>query len=272
MKTGVDKACRRLALRRASALLLVLLIAAGILSCAQAESAGKVDVDVIMAQNVIGMLGLKSADGGPLVPRKAPEMNGRGEPEIYGEEPDYRGVVGYVSLQTSWEVSQFNTFTQIPWQLPVYEQDGEDWKIVGAIQHKTPVLVVEQILREEKGHKYAGRLQVVRLDTQAVLWIDVKQFVTVPYWTLPLEEAVQYGFCVAVYRSKSRYEPMDKKKHRGMLPDGLRVLMCAKKTSRYFSPDKENNPMLGIVFRSTSGPSYYRTFLFFNPDDLSLVY
>jgi hypothetical protein len=105
-------------------------------------------------------------------------------------------------------------------------------------------------------------------------WIDVTQFVTVPYWTLELKEAAKYGFCVAVYRSRSRYEPMDRKKHRGPLPEATRVLLCDKtKFPRYNSPDKENHPLLGIVFRSQKeSESYFRVFLFFNTEDLTLVY
>ena len=145
--------------------------------------------------------------------------------------------------------------------------------VVDTIKHKTPVLVVEQRIREQKGHKFAGYLKVVRLDTHHMIWVDVKQFVTVPYWTMDLEKAVQYGYVIAVYRNNSRYEPMDNKKHRGTLPDGLRVLMCDTKTARYFSKEPAHNPLLGIVFRSKEEKdAYYRTFLFFNRDDLSMVY
>ena len=274
MKTGRYSVHHRPAAQRVSALLLVFLLLAGPLSPAGAESAGGTpDVDVVMARNAVYVLGLKGKDGNPLLPRKEPDMYGRGEPLVYGEEPDYEGVVGYVSLQTSWDVSRFNTFTQVPWQLPAYKPDGDGWQVAGAVQHKTPVLVVSQKLREEKGHKYAGYLQVVRLDTMAVTWIDVEQFVTVPYWTLELKEAVNYGFCIAVYKDRSRYEPMDKRKHHGMLPEGLRILMCDTRTARYHSPDKERNPMLGIVFRSAEARDmYYRSFLFFNLEDLTLVY
>ena len=40
------------------------------------------------------------------------------------------------------------------------------------------------------------------------------------------------------------------------------VLMCEKRTARYISPDKQNNPLPGIIFRSgEEQDSYYRTFL-----------
>lgn len=263
----------RPAVRRILILALAALLCAGFTVSAAAESLEPVDVDLILAQNAAVAFSLKGPDGKLLKPRKAEELKGRGEPDVVGEEPDYRGIVGYMALQTSWEVSRFNTFTQTPWLLPVYENTGEKWKVVDTIKHKTPVLVVEQRIREQKGHKFAGYLKVVRLDTHHMIWVDVKQFVTVPYWTMDLEKAVQYGYVIAVYRNNSRYEPMDNKKHRGTLPDGLRVLMCDTKTARYFSKEPAHNPLLGIVFRSKEEKdAYYRTFLFFNRDDLSMVY
>ena len=274
MKTG--KWPDRLIFSIVAALLLAVLVPPAAGSSAAAESAEPElpGVDLIMALDAAQEYGLKEADGEPLVPRAGTGMNGRGIPDETGIEPDYRGVVGYMSLQTNWEVSRFNTFTETPWQLPVYTRKGEDdWAITGAVQHKTPVLVVDQAIREGKGHKYSGYLQVIRLDTMETVWTDVTQFVTVPYWMLDLKEAVRYGYCVAVYRSRSSYDPLDRKRHRGPLPEGTRVLMCDKRSSRYFSPDKEHRPLLGIIFRSgREGDSYFRTFLFFSPDDLTLIY
>ena len=109
MKTGRYSVHHRPAAQRVSALLLVFLLLAGPLSPAGAESAGGTpDVDVVMARNAVYVLSLKGKDGNPLQPRKEPDMYGRGEPLVYGEEPDYEGVVGYVSLQTSWEVKEFS--------------------------------------------------------------------------------------------------------------------------------------------------------------------
>ena len=57
------------------------------------------------------------------------------------------------------------------------------------------------------------------------------------------------------------------------LPEGLRVLRCYTVSARYHSPDKKNNPLLGIVFRSKEKKdAYTRMFLFFNQDDLTLIY
>ncbi len=256
-------------------LLALLLLLSGCLSAQAEPNAGVMDVTILLAENASEELELKTPDGKPLKPRSAPEMKGRGNPDTVGEEPDYRGVVGYAALQNGWEVSRFNTFTTTPWILPVYEQAGDEWKESpdDMIRHKTPVLVVDQEIREGKGRKFTGRLYVIRLDSMKPAWIDVTQFVTVPYWTLELSEAVQYGYCIAVYRNKSRYEPMDRKAHRGTVPEGTRVLLCYSNPPKFLSPDKEHNPMLGIVFRSKkSSESHFRTFLFFNPQDLDLIY
>ena len=269
MRTG-----KRSVLFRAGALVLALLLL-GMCAPVCAEQNSSTDITLMLAQNASDELALKNAEGEPLRPRSAPEKLGRGFPDEVKTEPDYRGVVGYAALQTDWDVSRFNTFTSTPWILPVYERDGDTWTEAAddMIRHKTPVLVVDQVIREEKGHKFRGYLDVVRLDTMKRAWIDVTQFATVPYWTLKLSEAMKYGYCIAVYRNRSRREPMDKKAHRGTVPDGTRVLMCYSNPPKYFSPDKENNPLLGIIFRSREkSEAHFRTFLFFNPEDLTMIY
>ena len=263
---------RRSVYFRAGALILALLLLSGWASALADPSEDMMDVTILLAQNAADQLGLKGADGKPLKPRSALEMKGRGNPDTPGVEPDYRGVVGHAALQTGWEVSRFNTFTTTPWILPVY---GPDWteQTHDMIRHKTPVLVVDQFIREGKGHKFIGYLYVVRLDNMEEVWIDVTQFVTVPYWTLGVTEAARYGYAIAVYRDKSRWEPMDRKAHRGTVPDGTRVLLCYSNPPKFRSPDKEHNPVLGIVFRSKKeSESHFRTFLFFNADDLDLIY
>lgn len=256
------------------ALLLAVLLLSVCLSAQAEQLNDPSDVTMLLAQDAVETFGLTDQEGNPLVPRQASEMKGRGDPDVTGVEPDYRGVVGYVALQTNIrEISRFNTFTNIPWVMPLYQRDGDEFTEIDRIRHKTPVLVTDQVIREGLGHKYMGYLHVIRLDTREEAWIDVVHFATVPYWRLPLDQAMKYGYCIAVYRNTSRYEPLDIKGHRGALPDGTRVLMCFSNPPRYFSSDKERNPLLGIVFRSkVEGESFYRTFLFFNPDDLTMIY
>ena len=271
MRTGKRPDC----LRAVSLVLVLALLLSVCLSVRAEQEKDLSDIALVLAHDAVRTFDLKTAEGEPLQPRKATEMKGRGFPDETGVEPDYRGVVGYMSLQVGWEVSSFNTFTDTPWFLPVYEQDRDEFRAVDgkAIAHKTPVLVTDQNIREGLAHKYAGYLNVVRLDTMERIWINVTQFTTVDYWNLPIPEAMKYGYCIAAYREKTRQDPMDKKGHRGTLPQGCRVLMCYSNPPRYFSPDNTNNPLMGIVFRSRKeSESYLRTFLFFNVDDLTLIY
>ncbi len=261
--------------QRVGALLAALVLLLSVCPAGQAKTAeGPDSVTMILAEDAVRQYGLLDAEGNPLTPRAAPEMKGRGSPDEPGKEPDYRGVVGYMALQSSWDMSRFSTFASSPWVLPVYERNGQRWKAAGDIQHKTPVLVTDQCLKEGRGHKFAGYLRVVRLDSGEPAWIDVTQFVTVPYWTMDLEDAVGCGYCIAVYSDRSGIAPVDRKGTRGTLAADTRVLMCDPLFSlHYISPDKGNNPLLGIVFRDgeTEG-TYYRTFLFFSPADLTLIY
>ena len=259
--------------RRTAALALLIALLVSVCVPAPAKAADPADVDLMLAGSAVSAMSLTDAAGTLIQPHKAPELLGRGNPDVTGIEPDYRGTVGYVALQTGWEVSRFNTFTETPWMLPLYEQEGTKWKVVGAVAHKTPVLVTDQQIKEERGHKFGGHLQVIRLDTFEEAWIDVIHFVTAPYWSMNLTDAVGYGYCIAVYNNNSGIMPTDRKGNRGELQEGTRVLMCERRTARYVSPDKKNNPLPGIIFRSgEKKDSYYRTFLFFNANDLTLTY
>ena len=257
-------------LKRASALLLALFLALPALSFAE-DLAVLPDTELLLAGNAIRSFGVTGADGGELVPRRAPEMAGRGVPDHGLDEPDYVGVVGFATLPPSEKVSTFSGFNKTPWGTTAYERDGDKWTASGSIQHKTPVVVVDQVLRPGPDQRYRGYLQVIRLDYNEMLWLKVTQFVTMPYWTYPVTDAVRYGLCVAVYRNASRYEPKDGKARSGPLPDGTHVLLCERGNSHYFTPDEEHNPLLGLVFPEGEA-SENGTFLFFNPKDLMIVY
>ena len=260
---------------RLLSILLALAILPALCLSAAAETEEEADVNLLMAQDIATQRDLKDAEGRPLQVRKAPETAGRGFRRKGDPIQNYTGVLGYVALQNGWDTTQFITFRQTPWQLPWYQR-GEDgqYTVRGIINHKTPVLVTGQNTVEGIGYTLYGYLEVIRLDTGESGWIDVKQFETVPYWTLPLTEAHLYGCCIAAYREKSRWLPIDMKGHRGPLPDDIRVLVIDQRTSvRRPSRDRVNNPILGIIFREKKASDvYYRTFLRFNPEDLKLVY
>ena len=229
----------------------------------------RADADLIIAQNAVIALRLTDENGEFLSPYKAPETPGRGKAGEDGAETDYRGVVGYMAMDNGPELVNFTTFGHTPWQLPVYSREGEDWTVTDAITHKTPVLVVDQALEDAGDGTWRGYLQVVRLDRQALVWVDVAEFVTLPYWTLPLSEAVAYGCCMAHYQNRSRCEPLNPKGYRGPLPDGVRVLVCSAEAVNGVSPEPGGNPMLALLF--VDGEETGRL-LFFHPDDLTLVY
>lgn len=266
------RAGKRAGFSGACALLLALLMFLSVSVSAQAAPNDLSELTLMLAQNAADNYRLTDAQGQLIRPRLAPELKGRGSPDEDGVMPDYVGIAGYAALQTDWKVSRFNSFASTPWILPVYREDEAELPN-DMIRHKTPVLVVDQYLRAGKGGKYTGMLDVIRLDTMKSCRINVINFVTVPYWTLDLSEAVKYGYCIAIYRSADGHKPMDRKGHRGMLPEGTYVLMCFSNPPKYTSPDTENNPLMGIVFRNKSGnEAQFRTFLFFDPGDLSLVY
>lgn len=257
-------------LKRGSALLLALFLAMPALSAAESPS-GLPDTDLLLAGNAIRSFGVTGPDGGELVPRREPDMAGRGVPDHGLDEPDYVGVVGFATLPPSEKVSTFSGFSKTPWGTAAYEREGDKWAASGSVQHKTPVVVVDQVLRPGPDQRYRGYLQVIRLDYNEMLWLKVTQFVPMPYWTLPVTEAVKGGLCIAVYRNASRYDPKDGKARSGALPDGTHVLLCERGNSRYNTPDEEHNPLLGIVFPNGE-KSETGTFLFFNPSDLTIVY
>ena len=257
-------------LRRAAASALVLVLALPAVSGAETAGA-EADLDLLLAGNAIRALDVKGPDGETLVPRRAEEMRGRGKPDSGTKEPDYVGVVGYATLTPSEKIGSFSTFDRTPWVIPAYEREGDKWSVSGAVLHKTPVVVVDQVLRPGPDRDYRGYLQVIRLDRNELIWLKVNQFVTVPYWTLPAGEAVNYGNFIAVYRNASRHDPKERSGRSGSIPDGMHILLCDRGDSRYTSPDSENNPFLGVFFPGR-GETETGTFLFFGPADLTIVY
>lgn len=253
------------ALRRAAALLLLLAVLSG---CA-AAGADPLDMEALLARNAITQFDVKNENGETPEVRRLEGTAGRGQ-AIGDGEPDYTGVLGYAALAESESNATFSTFSHTPWELPCFLKKGKRWKLDSVILHKTPVVVIGQMLLSTKETKYGGYLHVIRLDTNEMTWLNVNSFVTVPYWTYAPEETTYYGNCVAVYRNTSRREPMDPKARSGALPDGTRILLCDREHERFPSPDTVFHPLTGIVFHGEE--EEMGTFLFFNPEDLTIVY
>ena len=79
----------RLDRRRLGALTAALVLLLSACVTARAEGADGPDfITMIMAEDAVRQYDLRDAEGNPLTPRAAPEMKGRGNPDVPGQEPD----------------------------------------------------------------------------------------------------------------------------------------------------------------------------------------
>lgn len=138
------------------------------------------------------------------------QIYGRGiSDEPSGSEPDYIGLVGYAAVVNNEEFTPDPDGIGVPWTVPAYMLYEKRWYYTKSMQHKTGVLVIRQMLKEVAHGRYTGRLMVIRLNTNEVCWMDVENFVTVPYWFYPARRAVRYGNTVASYSRQGQRLPTD---------------------------------------------------------------
>ena len=96
---------------------------------------------------------------------------------------------------------------------------------------------------------------------------------TEPYWeNSDLVEAAFDGYFIAEYHEKSDYYPVTKSNEPVMLDDGTKVLVVGK-TGLYGrnGPDYSITPIEAIVFKEWKN-GYGGVHVFFNPEDLAVVY
>ncbi len=194
-------------------------------------------------------------------------MNGRGISDGARSEPQYVGVTGYVVIGYEQEhaLEKTDSFTETPWTVPIANNE--------TIEHKTEVTVKYQDLEHTGWGFYSGFLTVERTDTKEELIIDVKNFITKPYWTYDdLNEAALVGYYIAEYQQVSSYSPVSRDNEEINLKDGIKVLVVGP-TGLFGgnSPDSELNSIEAIVFKEwTKG--YGGVSVFFNPADLTIIY
>lgn len=190
-------------------------------------------------------------------------------------EPDYVSELGYAAVFEDQNLEKDSGFGTTPWQVPVYRKDKQFWEKAGTIDHKTEVVVIGQELtmptRTYSTSRCSGYLHVIRMDTGTDCWLDVENFVAKPYWENNLTEAQEKGYCIAEFRQISDYYPVTKGKDKTALDDGTLVLLPIKSSLYSSSPDKENNPVAGIVFKEWK-LGFGGVTVFFNADDLTLIY
>lgn len=201
---------------------------------------------------------------------KATWRDGRGKTS-YSSEPDYAGVLGYVSVWTGEGLDKNASFSETPWTVPVYQPDKQFWAETGSIPHKTQVVVIGQKLEKKSYKQYEGYLQVIRMDTKEPCWLKVEHFITDPYWEKSLTRAIEEGYCIATFNQVSNYYPVTKGNEKADLPDGTLVLLPPKTSVHGSSPDKTNNSVGGIVFKEWA-KGYGGVTVWFNEKDLTLSY
>ena len=202
--------------RRGTAVILLL----ALLACAipaGADTAPKNDIDnmtgetqIILAEAALQKRRMTDDSLDDIHVHQNGQIFGRGiSDEPSGAEPDYIGLVGYAAVANNTEVSLDADATGFPWTVPAYMLFEKRWYYTKSLQHKTGVLVVRQMLKDAGNGRYTGRLQVIRLNTMETCWMDVENFVTVPYWFYPPRRAVRYGSTVAAYRRQGNRIPTD---------------------------------------------------------------
>lgn len=214
MRTSLQKSLA--AFRRGAALFLVLAVLAAVVPAA-AESVKENTIDEYTGetQETLAHVMLekrKATDGAEglenIRVHRNGQIHGRGfSDEPSGAEPNYTGLVGYAVTANSDDIKPGDKGLDYPWKVPSYLVFEKRWYYTQPLQHKTSVLVLNQVLKEKSRGRYTGRLWVIRLDSGEICWMDVEDFITVPYWFYPAKRAVKYGSTVATYRKKGEAVP-----------------------------------------------------------------
>lgn len=201
--------------------------------------------------------------------------NGRGRADYGGEEPRYVGVIGYaaVAFPETYKIEKTDQFEdESLWIVPTYKQDKQCWEESGSLPHKTEVVVRKQMLRHEKHGNYSGYLLVERTDDGSQYYIDVKNYITKPYWTYQsdLRTAALTGYFVAIYKQVSDYYPVDSGADKLEIPDGTDVLVTGVTgTGGRFKKDETG--IEAIVWKQWS-KGYGGVKCHFNEKDLTIIY
>lgn len=202
-------------------------------------------------------------------------LNGRGRADS-GSEPEYVNVIGYVVVgyDQNRELEHTDNFEDTDlWVIPTYEQDKQFWNDTGVfISHKTEVIVREQILSHERYGAYSGYLLVESLEDGEQYYINVRNFVTKPYWTYSddLRSAALTGDFIAVYHQVSDYYPVTNEGKKAEIEDGKVVLVKGVAGhSRNVDPDETG---IDAVVWQEWNLRYGGVTIHFNAEDLTITY
>ncbi len=205
---------------------------------------------------------------------KYENLKGRGHSDAGRQEPNYKNVIGYVVIGSKEEYSLQHTdsFPETPWVVPIYDKVEDDFTEIGFIEHKTKIIVKSQQLKHEGYGAYSGFLLVENIDTSEQFYINVRNFITNPYWTFSdLKEAVSIGDYIAEYNQVSDYPPVDSRNKKVDLDNGIKILVVGKTGLSGIGPNIHKNPIEAIVFKEWEY-GYEAAYIYFNPNDLSILY
>lgn len=200
-----------------------------------------------------------------------PYMKGRGLVDIVGMEPNYVGAKGFAAISAGESLEENQDYSSIPWNIPIYEKNSDGWKECGIISHKTRIGILSQELAKKNGKEYQGYLEFVDFNSEITGYINVKNFVTIAYWDEDLNDAVEKGYGIAEYKQKSKYAPILQNGSKANLNANDKVLLLEKGTYFVSVADKVNYSLVGVVYIERNGKSE-KQYIFFNKDDLTLIY
>ena len=207
--------------------------------------------------------------------RRAEYMNGRGQADSGTTEPQYVGVIGYLTPNSieSYTISKSDDFEdESQWMVPVYQKDKQFWSEAGTLPNKTEVVVISQDLKHENRGRYSGHLLVEKLDDRSQYYVDVSNFITKPYWEMTddIRGAALRGYYVAEYNQVSDFWPVDSGGNKFEIPDGTKVLVTGV-TGLSGKYDRDETGIEAVVWKEWK-KGYGGVKCHFNEADLSIVY
>lgn len=201
----------------------------------------------------------------------ATNIKGRGLIDSFGTEPYYIDTIGYVSVYTNSALEENIDYSITPWHVPVYDKTEAGWEETGTIEHKTKIGIISQELWKQNGKEYQGYLGYRDLKSGEQGYINVKNYITVPYWEQNVLNAVDKGYGIAVFKQKSKYIPVYKDGRKAEVNNNTKILLPAKGSYYVSIMDRINYQIPGIVFIKRNN-KMEPCFVFFNKDDLTLIY
>ncbi len=204
------------------------------------------------------------------------ELNGRGRSDVGRNEPQYVGIIGYAAISKyyghDWILADKKKPYDVPWRIKTYQKDKQFWnETEDTLEHKTEIIVKEQMLSHEGYSYYSGYLLVQRRNDKKEFFINVKNFITKPYWTYSdVLSALRVGPLIAVFHQRSDYYPVNKSNKKVDVPDGTLVFIYDE-TQSYGrdGPDYKTNQACGRFWREDEQKQEWA---FFNKDDLQIQY